>query len=75
MLSNLQVFAIAGQSIKIGERFVHAAVFGVEHTLHLLFGQASVAGVGPVGELPAYLDCLLAAALDVHVKQAGTYLV
>ena len=70
-----QILRLAGQAVKVGQRFVHAAVLVAHHGLHLRVAELAVAGDDPIAELLADLQGLLVAAIDIDVLQAGKNLV
>jgi hypothetical protein len=64
-----------GEYEHIGEHFVHAAVFTVEHLLKGIVADRRARGVDPLGETHQHVECLAAAAMHVCVAQSGQDLV
>ena len=74
-LGQLEVFLLPGKRVEIGQGLVHPAMLGAQDTLQMLVVQAGVAIDCPVAELLAHIEGLLVVAVDVHIHQAGEYLV
>src|SRR5215831_2967285 len=56
---------------EIGEDFVHAAKFGLQGALHLVFGETASAPVHPGGHLFEDIERLLILQMLVGIEQAG----
>ena len=65
----------AGQRVDVGDHFVHAAVLGPEHLLHLRVRQRREQAAGPVGQRDEHVASLGVAADQVGVAQPGEQLV
>ena len=74
-LREVEVLAIAGEREDVGQHFVHAAVLGAEHLLHLRVRQFRDERGAPVGQCDEHVARLRVAADQMGVPQAGEQLV
>src|SRR5208282_2012816 len=71
----LEILLIAGDCIEVRQDFIHAAVLGVEHLLHLLVRETSNDAVTPIPQPEQYLAGLLIARDQPGVTKSGKSLV